>query len=364
MLTKAEINLNNFEHNISYLKSLNETSEIYPVIKANAYGHGIREIAIKLEQLDIKCVCIATINELVNLKDMNLQHSIFHLGRMAFDSLHNYEDKRIIATIHSIDDVKLINKYFNKNKYIRVHIKVDTGMTRMGCQMSEFKSIFKECINSSVIKLEGIYSHLANSENNDSLYNKFQFSNFSKILSLVNKNTKKNNLKFHLLNSGGLFNFKEYKLDATRIGLAMYGIYPYGLSGKNLKPVMKLTSPIVLNKKISKGTRIGYGCNFEAKNDMKVSIVQCGYADGLPYYFSNKGMFDLNNKSVPILGAVSMDLVCIDTTNIDCSINDRVTIWGGNLNKNRIENIAKQFNVIPYTLITGLSNRIEREYID
>ena len=90
MLTKAEINLNNLEHNVSYLKSLNETSEIYPVIKANAYGHGIRELAIKLEQLDIKCVCIATINELVNLKDMNLQHSIFHLGRMAFDSLHNY----------------------------------------------------------------------------------------------------------------------------------------------------------------------------------------------------------------------------------------------------------------------------------
>jgi len=364
MLTKAEINLNNLEHNINYLKSLSGTSDIYPVIKANAYGHGVKHIALKLDQLNVKCVCIATINELIDLKNMNLKYSILHLGRIAFDYLSDYEDERIIATIHSIEDLQLINRYFNKEKKIRVHIKVDTGMTRMGCNLSEFQDILYECMNLPFITLEGIYSHLSNSENKYSDHNDFQFSNYNQILSIINKNQNNNNIKFHLLNSGGLFNFKNYRLDAMRIGLALYGILPNNLYDENLKPIMKLTSPIVLNKNISKGTKIGYGCNYEAKNDMKISIVQCGYADGLPYYFSNKALFDLNNKLVPILGTVSMDLVCIDTTDINCSINDRVIIWGGESKKNRIENIAEKFKVIPYTLITGLSNRIKREYID
>ena len=127
---------------------------------------------------------------------------------------------------------------------------------------------------------------------------------------------------------------------------------------------MEFKAPIVLNKNIAKGTMIGYGCSYKAKKNMKVSIIQCGYGDGIPYEFSNQGFVYYNNKKIPIIGRVSMDLISVDTTFVNCQINDYVTIWGGLSDDSRLENIAKFFNNIPYTYITGVTDRVIREYID
>tara|TARA_B100001013_G_C24592547_1_gene435390 strand:+ start:74 stop:1171 length:1098 start_codon:yes stop_codon:yes gene_type:complete len=361
--TKAIINLGNFEHNVRYMQSIAKKAEIYPVIKANAYGHGFIRVARKIADLKLKGVCIATINELEELTNLNLNYSILHLGRLSFSDFSLYQNNNVIATINTLDDAKNIKKFNNSNKAVRAHIKVDTGMTRMGCDIKNFDKILNYCLKTDSISLEGIYSHLANSESRNSNYNKQQFKIFEKILNHL-KGKSLDYLKIHLLNSGGLLNSFEFNSDIIRSGLALYGISPLKNNSRKLKPVMELKAPIVLNKNITKGTMIGYGCSYEAKKDMKVSMIQCGYGDGIPYEFSNQGFVYYNNKKIPIVGRVSMDLISIDTTLIDCKINEYVTIWGGSSSDSRVEEIASFFDSIPYTYITGITDRVIREYID
>jgi len=360
---KAIINLNNFEHNIRYMQSIAKKAELYPVIKANAYGHGLNKIAHKIADLKLKGVCIATANELKQLINLNFDYSILHLGKLSFLDFTLYQHDNVIATINTLDDVKKIKKFNNSNKPIRVHIKIDTGMTRMGCDIEEFVEILDYCLKENSISLEGVYSHLANSETSNSHYNSQQFAMFKEIINHL-KDKSIEHLKIHLLNSGGLLNYSEFNCDIIRTGLALYGISPLHNISSELKPVMEFKAPIVLNKNIAKGTMIGYGCSYKAKKNMKVSIIQCGYGDGIPYEFSNQGFVYYNNKKIPIIGRVSMDLISVDTTFVNCQINDYVTIWGGLSDDSRLENIAKFFNNIPYTYITGVTDRVIREYID
>ena len=362
-VAKAIINLNNFENNIKYMESIARGAALYPVIKANAYGHGFEKIACKISDLRLQGVCIATINELEDLLSLNLKYSILHLGKLAFSNFSLYENKNVIATINTFDDIENIEKLHKNHRPIRAHIKVDTGMTRMGCNIDDFNKILDYCLRADSILLEGVYSHLANSESENSEYNKEQFLLFNRIVNYLKDNSL-NHLKTHLLNSGGLFNYPQFHFDIIRTGLALYGISPLGYHSNKLKPVMNLMAPIVLNREIRKGTMVGYGCTYKAKKDMKLSIIQCGYGDGVPYEFSNKGIVYYKGKKMQIVGRISMDLISVDTTFIDCQINEYVTIWGGDCDDSKIENIAKSFNKIPYTYLTGITDRVIREYID
>ena len=355
----AIINMSYLKHNLDYLQSLSNDSELYPVIKANAYGHGFIQIAKEIDNSNIKGVCIATINELYELINLKVNYSILHLGQISFSNLSLYEYDNVIATINSMDDLKKIKNIKN----IRIHIKVDTGMTRMGCAIDEFDNIFEECMNMGNINLEGIYSHLANSDNKNAKLNQIQINLFDNIVHKVKSKNMKN-VKFHILNSGGLFNYGDYKYDLVRTGISMYGISPLGMHDDNLKPVMEFKAPVVLKKRIKKGTMVGYGNSYKSKSDMDIAIVQCGYGDGIPFEYSNKGFVYFNKLKMPIIGRVSMDLISIDISGIDIKVDDYVTLWGSILNvDSRLEYIAKLFNNIPYTFITRITERVEKRYI-
>lgn len=359
----ATINMKYLKHNINYLQSISDDAELYPVIKANAYGHGFKQVAQELDKNNIKGVCVATINELQNLVDLKVNYSILHLGKIAFSDLLLYEHDNVIATINSIDDINKISALYKEDKCIRTHIKIDSGMTRMGCSIDEFDDILKKCLSMENISLEGVYSHLANSDNKNAQLNQKQIDLFDRVVCKI-KNQNINNIKFHILNSGGLFNYGNYKYDLIRTGISMYGISPLGIHNDNLKPVMEFKAPVVLIRYINKGTMIGYGNSYEAKRDMNIAIIQCGYGDGIPFEYSNKGFVYYNKSKIPVIGRVSMDLISIDITDIDIEINDYVTLWGSILDiGSRLEYIAKFFNNIPYTFITGITNRVKREYI-
>ena len=359
----AIINIKYLKHNLDYLQSISDGSELYPVIKANAYGHGFKQIAKEIDKSDIKGVCIATINELQDLIDLKIKYSILHLGKICFSNLSLYENHNVIATINSIDDLKQISLLYNKNKGLRVHIKIDSGMTRMGCVIDEFDEIFKQCLSMKNINLEGIYSHLANSDNINAELNQEQIDLFDSIVNKIKKQNIKN-IRFHILNSGGLFNYGNYKYDLIRTGISMYGISPLGTHNNNLKPVMEFKAPLILKKCISKGAMVGYGNSYQANSDMNVAIIQCGYGDGIPFEYSNKGFVYYKKSKMSIIGRVSMDLICIDITGVDINIGDYITLWGSISNKEtRLEYIAKYFNNIPYTFITGITNRVEKRYI-
>ena len=356
----ATINLANYRSNIKYIKSLLGPSQITPVIKANAYGHGYSKIAQILSEEAIDTVCVATYNEILEILNENLNLNILHLGKMSISD--DVLNDNVIFSINTLDDIENINSICSaKRKKVRCHIKVDTGMNRMGCEMDEFEKIFKSICDSDFISLEAIYSHLACSENDSAKSNEKQILNFNHLISI----TKQYDLKYHLLNSGGVFNYSDYMFDFCRIGLSTYGISPLGLINEKLKPVMKLSAPVLLVKNLYKGETVGYGCTFIAKRTMRIALIQCGYADGVPRDFGNKGFVFYGDYELPIIGRVSMDLMCIDISNVDESICiSEVVIWGGEKCSSRLEIIADKFNSIPYVYLTGLSSRVKRIYVE
>ena len=150
----------------------------------------------------------------------------------------------------------------------------------------------------------------------------------------------------------------------VRPGISLYGATPLGIPFNELKPVMEFRAPIALTKNISKSTYVGYNRTFKASQDMKIGLVQGGYADGVPTSFSNKGIVSFGSEIAPIIGKVAFDITTIDISNISCSDFDYITFWGGNNDKVRIENIAKICKKIPYELFTGITSRVKRIYID
>ena len=356
---KAYIKLNNLRSNIKYLQSLSGNAKLYPVIKADAYGHGAVNIAHELANLGIECVCVATYCEIEDLVKNDIDIKILHLGRVFYEKFDIYFNQKVILTINSIEDVQkiecLIEKY---NKPIKCYIKVDTGMNRMGCDIKDFDSIFEKVKNNSLFEIQGVYSHLSSSGNLLSDKNSFQFSRFiQKIDSL-----KDEKLKFHILNTGGLLNYSKYSLDIVRPGISIYGISPIKLNAR-LKSVMEFKAPVVHIKKVSRGESVGYDCKYVANKDILIAIVQCGYADGMSKDFENKGVVFYKDYELEIIGKISMDLFAIDCTGLELKINDEITIWGGDNLNSKLENIAKKYNTIPYVYLTNLSKMVVREYV-
>ena len=357
----AKINLNSLRENIIYLKSLINSADLIPIIKANAYGHGYVEVLKILKNQNVKCVGIATVSELKEIINENLNIDILHLGKIDFNYLDYYLDKHVIATINTYKDVVFLKNSLKKHKKVRVHVKVDSGMHRMGCSLNDLDKIIKEIKNTSNIILEGIYSHLACSEDPLAKHNKVQISIFNDII----RKYKLDSVRFHLINSGGVFNYKECCFDFVRSGLSIFGVSSNQIINNKLSSVMELIAPVVLIKEVFKGDKIGYGCTYTVDKKMRIAILQCGYADGIPYKFGNRGFVFFKNKKLPILGKISMDLICIDCSEaINLSEKDYVTIWGGDMQESKLENISKRFGDIPYIYLTRLSSRVERVYID
>ena len=357
----AIINLKHLQHNIKHLKSLCGSTQLYPVIKADAYGHGITKIFKFLSTQSIKGVCVATCSEILEVAMLNLNMNILHLGRISLINKKLFNNK-IIYTINCIEDINYIDEVCGKkNKKIRCYIKVDTGMNRMGCKESDFITIFKQTVSSKYIKLEGIYSHLACAENGDSKSNKTQINLFQKIINL----SKDYDLKYHILNSAGLFNHPNSKHDIVRCGLSLYGISSFSKPNDDLLPVMTLKAPVILTKRIAKDESVGYGCTYTAEKSKKIAIVQCGYADGIPRSFGNTASVYYDKYVFPIIGKISMDLICIDISSmINSETLKEVIIWGGQQYNSSLEIIANKSDTIPYVYLTGLSNRVEKIYIE
>ena len=356
----AIINLNNLKNNIHYIQTICGASTLFPVIKANAYGHGLAKTAKFLDSESIKGICVATCKEILEVIKLDLRINILHLGRISLSDKKLFNNK-IIYTINCKEDIFYINNICKKfSKKIRCHIKIDTGMNRMGCKESDFMEILDLSMTSKYISLEGVYSHLACADDSNSLNNKHQISLFKRIID----SSKGCTLKYHILNSAGLFNYTDSKYNIVRCGLSLYGVSPFSKINNNLLPVMTFKAPIVLIKNIKQNESVGYGCTYIAKESKKIGIVQCGYADGIPRDFGNKGSVYFDTYELPIIGRVSMDLLCIDISSLN-DIEDfkEVVIWGGEQKSSRLEMIASKFNTIPYTFLTGITDRVERVYV-
>lgn len=360
-----EINLNNLENNINEIrKTIPSKTKIMAVVKANAYGHGIIDISKKLEQIGIQDFAVATLQEAVTLRQNRIKGNILILGFTSIENLHYVIDYDLIQTI--VDEEyaeKILNLSYNKK--IKVHIKVNTGMNRIGINYKNINFI-KELYLSNKIDVLGIFSHLSVSDSNDQEdidFTKMQISRFNDLIKKL-KTDMIDVGKTHLQSSYGILNYPELEYDYVRPGIIMYGIHSEkNMTTKvklNIKPVLSLKAKITDVKEINENDSVSYGRKYIALQREKIASVSIGYADGYPRNLSCKNVSVLiNNHYAQIIGRICMDQLIIKIKNLDVKQGDIVTLIGER-EKISAETIANCSNTITNELLSRLGERLIR----
>lgn len=365
--TYLKIDLNKLEHNFNCVRNkLPNNIKILGVIKANAYGHGAVEIG---KFLDGKCdfFGVACIEEAVELKKAEIKTPILILGRVFPFDIETAVKYDVRIPIFSYDDaVALSNEAVKQGKNMPFHFCIDTGMSRIGFQVSEESAdICKSITELPNIFAEGLFSHFATADEKDLSKAVEQRNKYKEFCKMLSDREIEIPIK-HLNNSAGIMNFDEY-FDMCRMGIITYGLYPSDEVDKDildLEPIMSWNAKISHIKELEPNREISYGGTFKTDRVTKVATVPVGYADGFPRCLSNKGKVIINGKYAKILGRVCMDQFMVDVSDIDCSINDEVVLFGTQKNAHisleELSNSAYSFN---YELPCRIPVRVNRVYV-
>jgi alanine racemase len=359
-LTRLEINLDALVHNLHYYRSLLESgTRIMVMVKAFSYGSGSYEIANILQFQRVDYLGVAFVDEGVSLRQAGITIPVLvmspELG--SYDQIIKYQ---LEPEIYSFRSLELFNEAVRRNQEIAypVHIKIDTGMHRLGFlenQTDRLCSRLKECRNLKVIS---VFSHLAAAD--ESVHDEFtgiQIERFDKISNKIIKALDYKALR-HILNSSGIERFSGAQYDMVRLGIGLYGAS--ALNQDKLRNVSSLKSTISQIKKVPAGETVGYGRQGRFKRDVTIGIVPIGYADGLNRKQGNgKGRFLLKDNSVPVIGNICMDMCMVDISGLDVKEGDEVIIFGDDY---PVSEVARQLGTIPYEILTSISGRVKRIY--
>lgn len=352
MNAKLYISKNNLKYNIEYIKDKIGNRNIIAMVKANAYGLGDKLISKELEKLGVNAFGVANVYEGIHLRESGINNAMILVTCVSVgDEIEYAIENNISLSVSDIDNIREISSIaIRKNKIAKIHIKLDTGMTRLGFNKDNIIINFTNILKYQNIYVEGIYTHLSCADT-DIEYTKEQINEFEDIVTELSKVYGFEYI--HILNSDGTEDYNSITtLDThVRVGISMYGY------SKNMKPVSKLTAPVIHISNIDKYAKVGYGGTYIAKPNTKIAVIKIGYADGISRSLSNKLKVNINNVECNQVGNICMDMMMVDVTNVDLKINDEVTLWDYN---NDLKEIADCSNKIVYEVISNLGNRIER----
>lgn len=376
--TKAIIHLDNLVNNINEIKkTLSENTKICIPVKANGYGHGAIEIAKTALIHGVYCLAVATVSEGIELRKANIHCPILLLSLPYDEEIESVVENDLSPLVFDINFIQKLSSTAKKqNKQIKVHIKVDTGMGRIGCLPSKVLEIAQLIQETGNLQIDGICTHLCVSDSQSQTDIDFTHLQIKLFTEAVNT-LKQNNINpgiVHCAASGGVLFYKEAHFDMVRPGILVYGYYPDStseqvlISSKKpyplLKPLMELETRIEAIKKVTKGTSISYGRTWVAPKDCYIATIPIGYADGLFRRFSPDLTVTINNQKYPVVGRICMDQCMINLgQNSNIKLWDKVTIFGPNNNCNTAQTLATQINTIPYEITCSISQRVPREFV-
>lgn len=357
--TRLEINLNAITHNLNFYRSrLHKSTKVMVMVKAFAYGTGIIEIANLLQYHKVDYFGVAYTDEGVNLRENGIDIPIMVMNPSP-DGFAQLLEYNLEPVIYSFDLLKNIAGYV-KRKKLKVHIKVDTGMHRLGFNEEDIPGIVKLFQENLQLDIASIFSHLAAAdeiEHED--FTHHQADLFKQVTQNIKKSLKINPL-CHLVNSSGIMKYSNYQFDMVRLGIGLYGIDPAGISQGQLQPISSLKTIISQIRDVKPGETIGYGRKGVAEKPLRIATIAIGYADGFSRFFSNgKGVVMINDHLAPVIGNVCMDMTMVDITGIDAREGDDVVIFGENPT---ISDLASRIGTIPYEILTNVSERVKRVY--
>jgi alanine racemase len=368
--TIAEINLDALKSNFHQIhKRIDKKAKILAVVKANAYGHGSVRISSELETLGVDFLGVATCEEGIELRKAQITTPIIVLGGF-FKRQYSYaKEYDLIPVIYNLESAQELSQCARENNSkIPIHVKIDTGMGRLGILPSETKVFFQNLKKLNNLEIEGVLSHLAdnNQDNQSGLeFTQRQAMLFKQQIEQLHQMGIHPHYE-HLVNSAAIIDKNPDCFNLVRPGIMLYGAYPAKRFKQliDLKPVMNLKTKIISLKKVSKGTSISYGRTFKCKRESLIATLPIGYADGYSRFLSNKGEVLIRGTKVPIVGVVCMDMVMVDVTEIQgVTLGDDVVLMGSQGNEHiTAEETAEKIGTISYEVFCGISTRVPRIY--
>jgi alanine racemase len=334
------------------------------MVKAMSYGLGDAELINELCYYQVDYLAVAYTDEGIALRKRNITRPIVVLGAetTGFDIMIQYYLEPEIFNLFYLKELLITLENYTQICNYPIHIKIDTGMHRLGLDEEEIDEMMKLILTSDKIRIASVFTHLSASEDvNEDIFTQNQIQKFNIICQKIDTYISYPYLK-HILNTVGIVRFPEAQLDMVRLGLGMYGFCPLPEVQERLQNVIHLGSIITQLKKIKKGSTVGYNRTFVAQEDMMLAVVPLGYADGFPRELSNgAGTMLVHQKPCPIVGKISMDMTTIDITHLEeVTIGDEVTIYNA---ENSLQTIGTNIGKTPYELLTAISKRVPRIYV-
>ena len=369
----AEINLDAITHNYNEIRKITSPdAKIMAIIKADGYGHGFKAIASVLLENGVDAFGVATTDEALQIRKAGFTLPVLILGVVLDDEYKKAIENEISLCVANIDTAMEISNIAKQiGKCAKIHIKLDTGMGRIGFVCGDNDSDVTEEIlriaSLPYITVEGIFSHFSRADEEDSSYTDFQFKRFSEICSSL----KSSGLEIpycHICNSAGIIQFPKYHLDMVRSGIITYGLYPSEVVDKkklDLIPAMTVKTKVTNVKEIKHESLISYGGNYKAMPGQKIATIAIGYADGFSRILSDRAKVLINGKEANVVGNICMDQCMIDVTDIDSiKTGDEVIIFGSDGNNTiTVESVALLLGTINYEVVCSVGKRIPRAYI-
>lgn len=366
----AYIDLNAVLENAAAIHAgINPNAKIMAVIKTDAYGHGAVEIARELEHLEyIYGYGVATVEEGIILRKKGMKKPILILGYVFREHYYDVVKYDMAPAVFTIDMARDLSKAASvANKSCRIHLAVDTGMGRIGYQVTEESADEMEQIAALPnIIVEGIFTHFSRADEPDSAHTERQMDLFRKMIQMLNNRKLTIPIK-HCSNSAGILEFPEANMDLVRAGIILYGLWPseeVNHDGLALRPVLTLTSHVAYVKTLEAGRAVSYGGTYVTKKDTRIATIPVGYGDGYCRGLSNKGYVLIHGQKAPIVGRICMDQFMVDVTEIEeVLVGDRVTLIGRDgSNEITMEEIGVLSGRFNYEFACDLSKRIPRVF--
>ncbi len=357
--TYLEFNLKSIRHNIQSFKSkLNESTKLLCMVKASSYGSDAKNIGRFLENLGVDYLGVAYTNEGVELREKGIKTPILVMNceEQSFNDCILYNLEPAIFSLQQLDAFVKTLILHSKFNY-PIHLKIETGMNRLGFVKDELKELIAFLHAQPEVKIQSIYSHLAESDVIHSDFTLQQIQIFGELSTLISKEFSYPILR-HILNSEGIKNYTSAQFDMVRLGIGMYGVN----GEKELRQAISWYSSVSQLKRIEKGESVGYNRSFFAEKDMEIAIIPIGYADGLARRLgeNNFGVY-IKDSFCPLVGNICMDMIMVDVSGINTQEGDKVEIIGEHQS---VLSLAKQMNTISYEVMTSFSARLHRKYID
>ena len=361
--TYLEVNLSKLKKNLEAIRRQVAPARVMPMVKANAYGHGMDGVVPFIEPY-VDYIGVALVEEGIHLRELGIRKPILVAGATLADQVPLFAEHDLILTGSSLELLDAAEQVSRSTRSsIKIHLKIDTGMERVGLREYEAEDFILKASAYRHLIVEGIYTHLANSELEDRTYSNMQVERFQEVLGLYEKHSLPVPALRHVCNSGGILNLPEAYFDLVRPGVLFYGVYPGEEVDRiiDVKPALTWRSRVAFSKRTLPGRPISYGSLWQAEEETGIVTIPCGYADGYFRRMTNRAQVRIGQKKYPQVGRICMDQFMVNVGDDEVHVGDEVILLGEGI---AAEDLAQWMGTNEYEVLTNISARIPRVYVD